>query len=203
MGNTNRVSTQLVLLLGLEKSGKSLFLKKILELKKRDSEDIQLEATIGFNYIQVDQGAKYDIWELGGDAISRSYWPTFYRNLKAYIVIFFINVYDKATHWAALKELIILINEEELKAAKFFIIFNIKIDDDDKKLSFNDNDMKEVLETVESLLYYLKECPIHDYDNRVTHFITDISKMKEGEHMTSTIISRCFMTKESKSQLND
>lgn len=197
MGNSNSDNSMVLLVFGLEKSGKSLFIKKLLELKKKEKELVPLEPTLGFNYVTLDYlGSNYHIWEVGGDVISRSYWQTFYRNLNVNVVIYIININDTDNHHLALKEFLILVNEEELKMSKFIIIFNLKIDSKIKRLNFTDQDKQEVKTRVEELIIQLKESPIHDYDNRVNYFIFDISKIKEGEHITTEMLNKCFLIKE-------
>ena len=197
MGNTNSTQTSVILLTGLEKSGKSLFLKKLLELRKKEKEITQLEPTLGFNYITIDySNQSYHIWELGGDSVSSSYWSTFYRNIATNMVLFIVNIFDEQNHQLAMKEFLKLVNEEELKIAKFILIFNLKIDDKSKRFSFNEQDYQEVKLKVDFFLMQIQDSPIHDYDNRVFHFIFDISKLKEGEFNSMRMLNKCFMIKE-------
>lgn len=193
-GMGSKIDSQQVLLVGLEKSGKSHFLKKLLDLKKKEVEDSYLEPTVGYNFVSINYNdTSFDIWDLGGDATSRYFWSTFYRNLKFTIVIYMINLYDTNSHNQTLKELLTLINQEELKQARFFIIFNL-ITDESKKLTFNDPAiMKENREIAEDLLSSLRECPVHDYDTRVFWDIIDISKMKEGENKTTELLAKCLI----------
>lgn len=189
----SKIESQQVLLVGLEKSGKTLFLKKLLELRKADSEDNSLESTNGYNFVNFTYlNCFFDVWDLGGDPISRSYWPTFYRNLKFTILLFFIDIFDKNSHNSALKELLILANEEELKHAKIFIVFNIVLDET-QKLLMNESSYKEIVETAESLMSIFKDCPVHDYDTRIQWEILDVSKMKEGENKTTALLTKCLL----------
>jgi GTPase SAR1 family protein len=199
-GIGSKFDSQQILLVGLEKSGKSLFLKRLLELKK-EPEKANLESTNGYNYVNFQyNNIALDIWDLGGDFISRSYWPTFYRNIQFTIVIFIININDESTHMTALKELLILINQEEVKQAKFFIIFNT-IMDDNLKMAVNEAEKKEYREKAEELMLILRECPIHDYDARVYWDIIDIMRMKDGENKTTELLKKCFMgNKEGKNE---
>jgi hypothetical protein len=192
-GMGSKIESQQVLLVGLEQSGKSLFLKKLIELKKAEAEETVLEPTNGYNYVTFNySNTTFDIWDLGGDSVSRSYWPTFYRNLKYTIVVYFVSVFDKNNHVQALKDLLVLVNQEELKTAKFFIIFNIILDDL-QKMAMQDQATKEASEIAESLINSLKECPIHDYDTRVQWKVFDVSKMKEGENNTTDMLSKCLL----------
>jgi GTPase SAR1 family protein len=201
MGNTNSDMSLVAIIVGNEKAGKSLFLKKILELKKKEKETFGLEPTLGFNYVTIEySNQSYHIWEFGGDPVSRSYWPSFYRNLSVNIVIYIINVFDTDNHQTSIKEFLYLVNEEELKIAKFSIIFNIKLEDR-KKLNFTEQDLEEVKLKVDKLLTLIQESPIHDYDNRVSHFICDISKLKEGEFNTMKMLNKCLLVKEKENSL--
>jgi GTPase SAR1 family protein len=202
-GMGGKVDSQQVLIVGLEKSGKSLFLKKLNQIKKNDTEEANLKPTIGYNFITISYNdTHFDVWDLGGDPTSRSFWSTFYRNLKFTIVVYIINLFDSNSHLASLRELLILINQEELKQARFFIIFNLS-SDEAKKITFNDpNVIKENREIAEDLLTGLRECPIHDYDTRVFWDIIDISKMKAGENKTDELLRKCLIGNKDKGGLN-
>ncbi len=187
------IDSQQVLVVGLEGSGKSMFVKKLIDLKKLEIETVDLQSTVGYNYITINYSDKqFDIWDLGGDAISRMYWPTFYQNLKFTTVVYIINIFDFESHATTLKELLILVNQEELKDARFFIVFNVKVDER-KKLSSNDSVLaKECRETAESLLSDMRECPIHEYETRVFSDIIDVSKIKDGENKTKELLTKCL-----------
>jgi GTPase SAR1 family protein len=194
---------QQVLLVGLEKSGKTAFLKKLKDIRdKKGANESKLESTEdnlnlgpkGFNLLEINNlnEGSYEIWDLGGDATTRQYWPTFYRKIQFNIVIFFIDLFNEKSHLSALKELLILVNEEELKLARFFIIFNL-ICDDQKKLVYNDK-LNEWKLLAESKMEELRECPIHDYESRVSWEIFDISNLKDGENKTNDLLGKCLGT---------
>ena len=196
MGNTNSNLTYTAIIVGLEKAGKSLLLKKILELKKKEKELINIEPTLGFNYVNIDFSNQfYYIWDLGGDSVSRSFWPTFYRSISVNIVIYVFNLYDKDNYITAVKEFVKLANEEELKSSSFFLIFNLIINEN-KRLSFNDNDMADINLKVDYILSLIRETPIHEFDNRTTYFVCNISKLKEGEFNTMKMLNKCLLVKE-------
>jgi len=118
-----------ILVLGFENSGKTLLLKKLMDLKSSEIEENMIESTKAFDYVRIKvYNNSFDFWELGGSEISRIYWPTFYRNIKFGTVFYIINLLDINSHTNTLKELIVLANEEELKDAKFIIIFNLIFD---------------------------------------------------------------------------
>jgi GTPase SAR1 family protein len=194
---------QQVLLLGLEKSGKTAFLKKLKDIKdKKGSNESKLDLgednndvdPKGFNLLEINNlnEGSYEIWDLGGDATTRQYWSTFYRKIQFNIVIFFIDLFNEKSHISALKELLILVNEEELKFARFFIIFNL-ICDEKNKLLFNEkyNEWKLL---AESKMEELRECPIHDYESRVDWGLFDISNLKDGENKTNELLGKCLGT---------
>jgi GTPase SAR1 family protein len=197
MGTSNsNLNKHQILVLGLQRSGKTFFLKKLLEIEKKELGDPDIEQTIGYNLINFKFSQhNFDLWELGGDTVSRSFWPTFYRNLKIDLIVFMFNIYDTRSHQEALKELLILSNEEELKSCKIFIIFN-QMANENKKLSNDENELTEVKETVETLIDYLRECPIHDFDSRLAYTIFDISKMKDGENKTVDMLKEIFFVSE-------
>ena len=200
MGGTgSKGESQQILLLGLSGSGKSLFLKKLLELKKEIRENL-IESTVGYNFVSLEYFYnKFHIWDLGGDSITRSYWSTFYRNLRFNIVIYFINLYDDSSYMTMMKELIILLNEEELKQARFFILFNIKPDENKKLISNDETTQREQREKIEVILADLRECPIHEYETRVKWGSIDVSKMKDGENNTVELLAKCLFGNNNKS----
>ena len=79
--------------------------------KNNEAIECDIDQTIGFNLINYKYLDVYsfDIWEMGGDSVSRTYWPTFYRNLKIDIIVFMINLYDLKSHQESLKELLVLL----------------------------------------------------------------------------------------------
>jgi GTPase SAR1 family protein len=184
-GVGSKFETQQVLLVGLEKTGKTLFLKKMLESNK-EKEETNIDNTIGYNYVDFCyESTNFNIWDLGGDQITKSFWPTFYRNLKYTSVIYFINVTDKSSHMSALKELLILLNQEELKDAKFFVIFNVFLGNQ----ILDETLIKEYREKGESIMKTLGECPIHDYDTRVDWEVVDVKK----SNLTKDLLNKCLV----------
>ena len=206
MGSSlSKENCQQVILVGLEKSGKSFFMKKLSDIqqerleKKHDlNEDNVHEATRGFNILNMKWNEfHFDIWDLGGDPTTRTYWPTFYRKIQFNIVVFFIDLFNEKSHTTALKELLILVNQEELKLARFYIIFNLNCDEK-KKLTVNDKS-EEYREFAESRMEELRQCPIHDYESRVFWDVVDISNLKSGEIKTTDLLNKCLLgNKESK-----
>lgn len=171
-GIGSKEDSQQVLFVGLRGSGKTLFLKKLMEINKKEKEEINLEPTLGYNFINLsEQNIPACIWDLGGDVHSIAYWPTFYRCIKFDLVVYFINLSDNQTQLDALRELLILLNEEELKSSRFYIIFNIQ-----SLHQTTDESIKEYSLVVEDIILMLKECPIHEFESRVEWEIMDIRK---------------------------
>lgn len=186
--NSNIGRNSQILVLGFEWSGKTLLLKKLMELKSSEIEGGNIESTKAFDYIRIKVNNNfYDFWELGGSEISRLYWPTFYRNLKFGYVFYLINTFDISSHSNTLKHFLLLVNEEELKQANFILIFNVIFDG--KNFVNNESSWKYALELKEQILEQLKECPIHDYDLRVSSVLIDVSKIKDKEMKTEELIS--------------
>jgi GTPase SAR1 family protein len=185
--NSNIGRNSQILVVGFERSGKTLLLKKLMELKSPEIEGGTIESTKAFDYIKIKINNNfYDFWELGGGEISRLYWPTFYRNLKFGFVFYLINIFDANTHFNSLKELLLLVNEEELKQANFILIFNVIFDG--KNFANNESSWKYALELKEQMLEQLKESPIHDFDLRVGSVLIDVSKIKDKEMKTEELI---------------
>jgi GTPase SAR1 family protein len=191
MGNESSTVTKQILVVGMERAGKSLFLKKLSDLKKSDSDSSSLEHTVAYNYVTYNYyKSAFNIWELGGDKISRSYWPTYYRNIKFLKVIFMIDIFDRSTHIEAIRELLVMINEEELKEAKFFIIFNIIAME---RLTLMESEVKELQEVANNMMTDIRNALVHNFDTRVEWAVFDISKMKEGENKTVEMMSKIFL----------
>jgi len=190
MGNDNSKKTTQILVLGNEKAGKSLLLKKLIDIKKNDAEKVTLDYTTAYNQINLNfNNSSYDIWELGGDSINKLYWPTFYRNLKLDVVIFVINMCDKLNYSSDMKELLIIANQEELKDANIYVIFNVQFNDEDKKKNW-ENELKNKIEIANDLMGDLRACSVHNFDTRIFWYVFDISKMKKGETKTTEMLKK-------------
>lgn len=192
MGSMNgTVKANEVLLLGLEQTGKTTFLKRLLDSSLDTKEDVQVEKTDGCNFVTVTlNSTAYDFWDIGGNFIARSYWRSFYRLIKAKAIFYFINLTHKNSHQDALRELLYLVNEEELKQTRICIIFNCFLEKDemiDKKYNIYQ-------EQVLSLLDKLKKYPIYNYENRIIWEILDVQK----QTLTEAMIERCLNCKEKK-----
>lgn len=192
MGSMNEaVKANEVLLLGLEQTGKTTFLKRLLDSSLDVKGDIQLEKTDGCNFASATiYSTEYDFWDIGGNFIARSYWRSFYRLIKAKSILYFINLSQNNSHQEALKDLLYLVNEEELKQTRICIIFNCFLEKDEM-IDKNYNMYKE---QVISLLDKLKQYPIYNYENRIIWEILDVKK----QTFTEAMIEKCLNSKEKK-----
>jgi len=190
MGGINsKDDSQQVLIVGPQKAGKTLFYKRFID-RKKDIEQINLEPTLGFNHTTTKyENISFDLWDIGGDPLTKSYWPTFYRNLRFTLVVFVINIADEFSYANALKDVLILLNEEELKLARFFILFNIIIDEEIKK-KLGDNLKKEFRDRATELMNSLKECNVHEFDSRVSWQVFDILRLTDAD---CEFFSNCFI----------
>lgn len=183
-----------VLLLGLEKSGKSTFLQKLLEFDQSSNNDSsnKIESTVSYNYcFKCIEEQEYDIWDVSGSSIFVPFWCSFYRNLSIDCVLYFINILDNHDNIVnSIKTFIHVVNEEELKFNKFYIIFNVIIEN--KKHNYSEEDLKEIMRKVESYMSIIRNSQVHDIDNRVFYFVFDISKIKKGETNTTNLLKKCL-----------
>ena len=190
MGGINsKEKSQQVLIVGPKKSGKTLLFKRFID-RKKDPDKINIETTLGFNHTTTKyENVTFDLWDLGGDPLTKSYWPTFYRNLRFTLVIFVINIADESTFSVALKDLLIILNEEELKQARFFILFNTAVDDE-FKIKLGENLKNEFKDKSDELITYLKESNVHEFESRVNWDILDVSKISDAD---CDFLRKCFI----------
>mmetsp|Transcript_19978 Transcript_19978/g.37039 ORF Transcript_19978/g.37039 Transcript_19978/m.37039 type:complete len:200 (-) Transcript_19978:62-661(-) len=110
------------LLLGLEGSGKSVFLEA-----DTISTTSAPTSTLGYKLGLMKVGQfTLQVWDVGGKEPLIPLWPAFYRNILYSAVIFLIDIEDPSTFARARRELLLLTNEEELREAIFLIILNSK-----------------------------------------------------------------------------
>ena len=188
-GFNSKDDSQQVLIVGPQKSGKTLFYKRFID-RKNDIEQINLESTLGYNHTTTKyENISFDLWDIGGDPLTKSYWPTFYRNLRFTLVVFVINIADESSFATALKDVLILLNEEELKLSRFFILFNIITDDEIKK-KLGDNSKKEFRDRATELMNSLKESNVHEFDSRVNWQVFDILRLTDAD---CEFFTNCFI----------
>ena len=185
MGNDNNTKTNQVLLLGLEYSGKTSFLQRLTILHSGEIESVNYDPTIGMNFASFSvKNTKVDFWDIGGDPLSRSYWPTFYKNLKIGLVLYFVNISDESTFEASRKELLKLINEEKLKNTRFYLVFNCFLA---KNVTLDDSTLEIEKEKVNTFINKIRAYPINLFDDRVDWEILSVIRSKISDTMLSKI----------------
>jgi len=108
-----------VLILGLDNAGKTTILYKL----HSPNRVIRTIPTIGFNVeTVVFKNLNFSVWDLGGQTNIRPYWRCYYANTHA--VIFVVDSSDVDRIGTARKELMALLEEEELKAAVLLVFAN-------------------------------------------------------------------------------
>lgn len=107
-----------ILILGLDGAGKTTILYR-LQL----GEVIKTKPTIGFNVETLSyKNLKLNVWDLGGQTSIRPYWRCYYSNTAA--VIFVVDSTDKDRIETALKELHLMLREEELQDSALLVFAN-------------------------------------------------------------------------------
>eukprot|EP00951_Prasinocladus_malaysianus_P007594 scaffold54569_cov47-Prasinocladus_malaysianus.AAC.2 len=107
-----------ILVLGLDNSGKTTFLKKMSE------EDISNTApTQGFNVKSlVHDGIKLNVWDIGGQKTIRPYWRNYFESTDA--LIYVVDSADRKRLEECGFELEELLNEEQLQGVPVLIMAN-------------------------------------------------------------------------------
>ena len=186
MGNSSNSDKKIqVLILGLEQSGKSTLLKRIVDAARATREEFQIETTNGFNYVNrtINNGNVFNIWDLGGDKVNKDFWPIFYRTLNVKLVIYVIELTEQETILTSLQDLVILMNEESLKESNFYIIFNCIMPNNQ---DFKENDFKK---KVELIITRMKEYPIFRFNERLRYLIIDIKKSTFSDSQIDSILN--------------
>ena len=186
MGNSSNSDKKIqVLILGLEQSGKSTLLKRIVDAARATREEFQIETTNGFNYVNrtINNGNVFNIWDLGGDKVNKDFWPIFYRTLNVKLIIYVIELTEQDTMLSSLQNLVILMNEESLKESKFYIIFNCIMPNNQ---DFKESDLKK---KVELIISRVKEYPIFRFNERLKYLIIDIKKSTFSDSQIDSILN--------------
>ena len=186
MGNSSNSDKKIqVLILGLEQTGKSTLLKRIVDAARATREEFQIETTNGFNYVNrtLSNGNVFNIWDLGGDKVNKDFWPIFYRTLNVKLVIYVIELTEQETILTSLQDLVILMNEESLQEADVYIIFNCIMP---KTQDFKESDFKK---KVELIISRIKEYPIFRFNERLRYLIIDIKKSTFSDSQIDSILN--------------
>ena len=182
-GNSSENSNQIIIL-GEEQSGKTTFLKKLVDITKNLKEDIQYEPTLGYNFATIKLlNNNYDVWDLGGDYLSQKFWKIYYQTINIKLLVYIINMDNEEKLNESLRTCLTIINEEELKRSFIYIIFNYYSN------NINiDNEEKEKNEKEEKVKYYmqlLKEYGIHQYETRIKYSVMNL--------LTANITDKSFL----------
>lgn len=124
-----------VLICGLSQAGKTTLFNLLIYGQPRDKPDLNLdmnkmakeETTFGFNfeYAEKDQANCIGFWDIGGKDTIRAIWSSFYKNIRISGLIFVVNANDEDEKIdEARMELQKLMNEEELRNAVLYVVFN-------------------------------------------------------------------------------
>ncbi len=107
-----------ILILGLDNAGKTTILYKL-----KIDEAINSTPTIGFNVETINyKGAKFIMWDLGGQDKIRSLWKHYFTKTDA--LIFVVDSNDQKRLDIAKKELYFVMENEDMKNAKLLILCN-------------------------------------------------------------------------------
>jgi len=111
-----------VLILGLDNAGKTTILYKLYAPDRV----IRTMPTIGFNMeTVVYKNLQFNVWDLGGQTNIRPYWRCYYANTDA--IIYVVDSSDKDRLSLTRKELLSMLEEEELKNT-ILLVFANKMD---------------------------------------------------------------------------
>ncbi len=108
-----------VLILGLDNAGKTTILYKM----HSPDQVMRTTATIGFNVESISvKNLTFQVWDLGGQDNIRPYWRCYYANTNA--IIYVVDSCDKERLGTSRKELMAMLEEEELKDAVLLVMAN-------------------------------------------------------------------------------
>lgn len=108
-----------VLILGLDNAGKTTILYKLYAPDRV----IRTMPTVGFNLEEVVyKNLNFSVWDLGGQTNIRPYWRCYYANTNA--IIYVVDSCDKERIGLSRKELMAMLEEEELKNVHVLVFAN-------------------------------------------------------------------------------
>ncbi|OSX69560.1 hypothetical protein BU14_1395s0003 [Porphyra umbilicalis] len=107
-----------ILILGLDNAGKTSILYRLKEGTFHST-----VPTIGFNAETLEVGKlKAQVWDLGGQESIRPYWRSYFSHQEA--VVFVVDSCDSARLDVARRELMAVLDEEELRSALVCVLAN-------------------------------------------------------------------------------
>jgi ADP-ribosylation factor-like protein 1 len=108
-----------ILILGLDNAGKTTILYKLYAPDKV----VRTMPTLGFNVEQVTfKGLTFSLWDLGGQTNMRPYWRCYLANTDA--IIYVVDSVDKERIELARKELLLVLQEEEMSSTHLLVFAN-------------------------------------------------------------------------------
>lgn len=108
-----------ILILGLDNAGKTTILYKLYAPDKV----VRTMPTLGFNVEQVTfRGLTFSLWDLGGQTNMRPYWRCYLNNTSA--IIYVVDSVDKDRISLARKELLLVLQEEEMVNTHLLVFAN-------------------------------------------------------------------------------
>ncbi|XP_035225450.1 ADP-ribosylation factor-like protein 3 isoform X2 [Stegodyphus dumicola] len=117
-------SVKKILVLGLDKAGKSSFLS---HLSKAEDNANKPEHTEGFSVVSVNckNGKTLNFWEIGGSVNIRVYWSNFVQDTD--VLIYIVDSADDHRLAESIQELHKLVACDRLKKVPIFILANKQI----------------------------------------------------------------------------
>merc|ERR1712159_663507 len=107
-----------ILMVGLDAAGKTTILYKL-----RLGEVVTTIPTIGFNVESVEyKNINFTVWDVGGQDKIRKLWRFYYQNTQG--LIFVIDSNDRDRIEDAREELMMMLNEEEMRDAVLLVFAN-------------------------------------------------------------------------------
>jgi len=137
-----------VLILGLDNAGKTTILYKL----HSPNRVIRTMPTIGFNVeTVVYKNLNFSVWDLGGQTNIRPYWRCYYANTNA--IIYVVDSTDADRLALSRKELMAMLEEEELKATVLLVFANKQ----DMKGALSDAEVSQQLglHTIKNRQYHI------------------------------------------------
>ncbi|XP_061572230.1 ADP-ribosylation factor-like protein 11 [Cololabis saira] len=110
-----------VMLMGLDSSGKSTLLARLLT-----GQVVDTSPTVGFNVgtLQLDKKVELTVWDIGGQSSMRTNWRHFLDDCTA--LVFMVDSSDAARMPEAQKALKKLLSEEKLRGVPLMVLANKK-----------------------------------------------------------------------------
>lgn len=130
MGNIFQPSTQEknVLLLGLERAGKTHMLYTYLVGEGGMHTTKKLKDTLGMNYEHaVETPSNFDVWDISGNPLLRKNWSLYIKNIPVSGILYLVNVSEDIERLRESKKMLHrVLNEPALQDAVLVVVYNNK-----------------------------------------------------------------------------